>query len=169
MAMKRVRGPTLSSRKLCERALRAHERLYRLIDTDEPDLGANVAFTAGRIRLLRCVAAEPWQIGVTAGAETVAYIAAAEQVSDPRAAEAWFIGFADEVLVRLGAAALQDAPGLPLAGRRDLDPADHPGLDSHRGVSTVTPTAPGAGGPIARSSQGPGSRSDPIVEPPGAM
>lgn len=96
-----LRQAAPTSRELCLRALRVYEHLCRLIDCDEPDLGANVTFTRGRVLLLRLAATESWSVDPDDGAALLAYLDTAERVSDPRIADAWFFSFAEEVLHRL--------------------------------------------------------------------
>lgn len=94
-------GSQLTSRELCWRAIRAHERLYRLLGCDDPDLAANVTFMTGRIRLLRLAAAAPWVLSGAAVDALLGLIESAEGVRDPVVAERLFPGFAEEVCARL--------------------------------------------------------------------
>ena len=93
--------PSTTPDDLYGRAVRAHERLYRLADADEPDLALNVTLVVGRARLLRLAAARSRTGGSAVFAAVEAYIDAAEQVSEPSTAAAWFSTFAEDVLDRL--------------------------------------------------------------------
>jgi hypothetical protein len=90
--------PIVTSRQLAQLAIRVHERLFRLLAGDEPDLGANVVFTLGRASLSRIAAIEPSVVQAAAAAEATELIEAAGRVADPRTAEAWFYSFPEQVI-----------------------------------------------------------------------
>ena len=100
--------------EICLRALGALDRLYRFVDFDEPDLGANVTFMVSRVSLLRLASSDA-PITRTVADHTLEFIQEAEGIDDAATAVAWFPGFANEVLVRLGhrARGLDAAFGLP--------------------------------------------------------
>jgi hypothetical protein len=112
-------GPT--SHALCERALRAYERLYRLLDCDDPDLAANVTFTAGRVRLLRLAAAAPWTLPESAVRAVVELIERAERSHRPTEAEPLFATFVEDVCRYLDRRGARAAAPAPLPGRRAAD------------------------------------------------
>jgi hypothetical protein len=96
-----VDRPTVTSHELVEQAIRAHRLLFRLIGTDEPDLGANVVYSLGRSMLQRVASAEPWIVDADAGAAARAFIAAAEGITDAHRAEEVFYSFPQQVIARL--------------------------------------------------------------------
>lgn len=103
--------------EICHRALHALQRLYCLTDAGEPDLSANVTFTVGRVMLLRFAAGNRGPVASDRRTAVIARIEAAERVTDPRTAEAWFTTFVEGVLCLLEGG----APGYPTPiGRLDL-------------------------------------------------
>ncbi len=119
----------LTSHELCERALRAYERLYRLLDWDDPDLAANVAFVAGRARLLRLAGAAPWPIAGSVRDDVLAVIEVAEGTSDPIAAERLFSTFVEEIWRRLERRRPQPTGPVHGYGRRAADRTRQPPAD----------------------------------------
>jgi len=142
-----VTGSRTSS-ELCRRALRAYERLYRLLDCDDPDLAANVTFTAGRIRLLRLGAATPWPVREAVAAEVVKLVEEADRARDAAVVERLFATFVDEVCRRLDRRA-SPAPSWPAGlGRRAADRVGRPG-PNRDGRSAPGPDLGGVGGRAA--------------------
>lgn len=88
----------------------AHERLYRLMDCDEPDLGANITFEVGRVLLHRIATADPWPIDDHRAAALLAAVQRAEELSDQRAADAHFTWFVEEVPFSCWTDAVQPGP-----------------------------------------------------------
>ncbi|HWP62253.1 MAG TPA: hypothetical protein VNO86_02150 [Candidatus Binatia bacterium] len=128
----------LTSHDLCERALRAYERLYRLLDWDDPDLAANVTFVAGRARLLRLAAAAPWPIAGPVRDEVLTVIEAAEGTSNPIAAERLFATFVEEIWRRLERRRPQPVGPFPPLGRRAADRIRRPEADRPARIAVPT-------------------------------
>ena len=142
-----VTGSRTSS-ELCRRALRAYERLYRLLDCDDPDLAANVTFTAGRVRLLRLSAAAPWEVTEPAARDLVELIERADRARDPAEVERLFATFVDEVCRRLERRGAS-APRWPAeVGRRAADRVGRP-APNRDGRPAPGPDLGGVGGRAA--------------------
>jgi hypothetical protein len=92
---------TDSSRSLCSAALSAYDRMYRALDSDEPDLGGNISYVVGRARLERCSAATPWTVSATDAAQIRALVAPAMATDDARTLSDCFPGFVDRILFEL--------------------------------------------------------------------
>lgn len=143
MAPTPTTGGSPTSSDLCRRALRAYEHLYRLLDCDDPDLAANVTFTAGRIRLLRLSAAAPWEVAEPAARDLVELIERAERARRPADAEPLFATFVEEVCRRLERRRPPSMAPASLLGRR--------AADRFRQAVSVEPERPGApAAPAAR-------------------
>jgi hypothetical protein len=94
-------GDAESSEALCGAALEAYERLYRALDSDEPDLSANISYVVCRAVLERRGAAEPWTVPPRSAAQIRALVGRVMGTNDAQALSSWFSCFAERVLVEL--------------------------------------------------------------------
>jgi mannose-1-phosphate guanylyltransferase len=83
---------------LCQRALAAFQHLYRLVESDEPDLAVNVSFVTGRLALRRVAAEAARRLDAARAAPALALIDQASATSDARVAESWLPTFVERVL-----------------------------------------------------------------------
>jgi hypothetical protein len=115
----RASDPTWCS-DLCRQALAVYERLYRRLEWDEPDVGANIGYAVGRTRFERRMAAQPWQVPAHRARRVTQLVAMVADLADPSALERWFADFPDRILRHL------DRRTTPSRSRRAPGFPDHP-------------------------------------------
>jgi hypothetical protein len=89
------------SDELYRLALGAYQRLYKAVDWDDPDVGANISFMVGRSLLERRALDEPWTVPADRADRVAAWVNQVMSTTDERRLSEWFSGFVELIVAEV--------------------------------------------------------------------